>query len=205
MTVLRIGITGGLGSGKSILAKYFGERGAHVFDADREAKLILLRSESVYRTVIASFGDHILNKAGELDFRRLAEYAFAKPERQQRLNDIIHPEVVQAADRQMITASRQGVALFVLDAALLFEAQLEQYLDVTIVVVADEELRVKRALERGTLMEEDIRKRIRLQMPDSEKIARADFVITNDGTEDEFQKQFEALHNNLTSESSSLP
>ena len=202
--MLRVGVTGGLGSGKSMLAKYFGERGAQVFDADKEAKLILLRSESVYHTVIASFGDPILNDVGELDFRRLAEYAFAKPERQRRLNDIIHPEVVQAADRQMMTASQQGVALFVLDAALLFEAQLEQYLDVTVVVVADEELRVKRALERGTLMEEDIRKRIRLQMPDSEKMARADFVITNNGSKDDFLKQFEALHKNLTSESSSL-
>jgi len=202
--VLRIGVTGGLGSGKSMLAKYFGERGATVFDADREAKSILLRSEPVNRAVIASFGNSILNELGELDFRRLAEYAFAKPERQRRLNDIIHPEVVQAADRQMITASRQGAALFVLDAALLFEARLEQYLDVTIVVVADEELRVRRALDRGTLIEEEIRKRIRLQMSDSDRIARADFVITNDGSKDEFFKQFEALYHSLTSESPSL-
>ena len=187
-----------------MLAAYFNKRGTRVFDADQEAKLALLRSEKVRQAIIASFGDAVLDDAGKLDFHRLAEYAFDQPERQQQLNRIIHPYVVAAAEEQMTKAGQRGVEIFVVDAALLFEAQFEHQLDVTIVVVADEELRVKRALERGTLTEEDIRKRIRLQMPDSEKIARADYVITNNGSEDEFLKQFEALYKTLTSASSSL-
>lgn len=202
--MLRIGVTGGLGSGKSMLATYFSKRGARVFDADQEAKLVLLRSEKVRQAIIASFGDAVLDDAGKLDFHRLAEYAFDQPERQQQLNHIIHPYVVAAAKEQMTKAGQRGVELFVVDAALLFEAQFERQLDVTIVVVADEELRVARALKRGNLTEADIRRRIRLQMPDADKIARADHVITNEGSESDLLHQFESLYTTLTSDPSSL-
>ena len=157
--MLRIGITGGLGSGKTTVARFFGDQGAQVFDADLEAKLILLR--------------------------------------QRRLNDIIHPEVILAAEREMAAAIRRGVAMFVLDAPLLFEARLEQYLDYTLAVVADEELRVKRARERGTLWEADIRKRARLQLSDEERAARADFVVRNNGTLDELHEQLQAIYDDL--------
>ena len=195
--MLRIGITGGLGSGKTTVARFFGDRGAQVFDADSEAKLILLRHEPARQAVIEAFGEAVLNEAGEIDFERLAAYAFATPERQRRLNDIIHPEVILAAEREMAAASRRGVAMFVLDAPLLFEARLEQYLDFTLAVVADEELRVKRARERGTLSEADIRKRARLQLSDEERAARADFVILNNGTLDELHEQLQAIYDDL--------
>jgi len=195
--MLRIGITGGLGSGKTTVARFFGDRGAQVFDADLEAKLILLRHEPARQAVIEAFGEAVLNEAGEIDFERLAAYAFATPERQRRLNDIIHPEVILAAEREMAAASRRGVAMFVLDAPLLFEARLEQYLDFTLTVVADEELRVKRARERGTLSEADIRKRARLQLSDEERAARADFVILNNGTLDELHEQLQAIYDDL--------
>ncbi len=195
--MLRIGITGGLGSGKTTIARFFGDQGAQVFDADLEAKLILLRHEPARQTVIEAFGEAVVNEAGEIDFERLAAYAFATLERQRRLNDIIHPEVILAAEREMAAASRRGVAMFVLDAPLLFEARLEQYLDYTLAVVADEELRVKRALAGGILTEEDIRKRMRLQLSDEERAARADFVILNNGTLDELHEQLQAIYDDL--------
>lgn len=196
--MLRIGITGGLGSGKSTAVRFFGERGAQVFDADLEAKLLLLRHEPVQRAVVEAFGKAVLNEVGEIDFGRLAAYAFAKPERQQRLNDIIHPEVILAAEREMTAASQQGVDLFVLDVPLLFEAHMDQYLDYTLVVTADEELRLERAMARGTLTEEDFRKRTRLQLSDEGRAARADFVIQNNGTLEDLYEQLQEIYDTLT-------
>ncbi len=195
--MLRIGITGGLGSGKSTAASFFGDRGALVFDADMEAKLILLRHEPTRQAVIEAFGEAVLNEAGEIDFERLAGYAFATPERQRQLNDIIHPEVIRAADREMAAASQRGIAMFVLDAPLLFEARLEQYLDFTLAIVADEELRIKRARERGTLTDEDIHQRTRLQLSDKERAARANFVIHNNGTLEELHERLREIYDSL--------
>ena len=195
--MLRIGITGGLGSGKSEVTAFFKQKGARVFDADLEAKLILLHSEGVQKAVIAAFGDTVLNEVGDLDFQRLARHAFANSDRQRRLNDIMHPEVILAADKAMILAEQDGVAMFILDAPLLFEAKLEEYLDLTVVVIADQQVRVKRALERGNLPEEDILRRIQLQMPDKEKLARADLVVTNNGTLEQLQAELEALYSNI--------
>ena len=195
--MLRIGITGGLGSGKSEVTAFFKQKGARVFDADLEAKLILLHSEGVQKAVIAAFGETVLNEVGELDFQRLARHAFANSDRQRRLNDIMHPEVILAADKAMILAEQDGVAMFILDAPLLFEAKLEEYLDLTVVVIADQQVRVKRALERGNLTEEDILRRIQLQMPDKEKLARADLVVTNNGTLEQLQAELEALYSNI--------
>jgi dephospho-CoA kinase len=197
--MLRIGITGGLGSGKSLAAHFFADRGARVFDADMEAKLILLRHEPIREAVIDEFGEVIMNEVGEIDFfTRLASHAFAKPKRQQRLNEIIHPEVILVAEREMMKASREGLDLFVLDVPLLFESHMERYLDYTIAVTAAEELRIQRALARGALSESDIRKRTKLQLTDEERVAQADFVVTNDGTVDELQRQLQEIFNTLT-------
>ncbi|MCH8836180.1 MAG: dephospho-CoA kinase [Candidatus Marinimicrobia bacterium] len=195
--MLRIGITGGLGSGKSEVTAFFKQKGARVFDADVEAKLILLRLEGVQKAVIAAFGETVLNEVGELDFQRLARHAFANSDRQRQLNEIMHPEVILAADKAMILAEQDGVAMFILDAPLLFEAKLEEYLDLTVVVIADQQVRIKRALERGNLTEEDILRRIQLQMPDKEKLARADLVVTNNGTLEQLQAELEALYSNI--------
>ncbi len=195
--MLRIGITGGLGSGKSEVTAFFKQKGARVFDADLEAKLLLLHSEGVQKAVIAAFGDTVLNEVGELDFQRLARHAFANSDRQRQLNEIMHPEVILAADKAMILAEQDGVEMFILDAPLLFEAKLEEYLDLTVVVIADRQVRIKRALARGNLTEEDILRRIQLQMPDKEKLARADLVVTNNGTLEQLQAELEALYSNI--------
>ena len=196
--MLRIGITGGLGSGKSEVTRFFEQKGARVFDADAEAKLILLHSERVQQEVVAAFGAAVLNEVGEIDFQRLAQCAFANADRQRQLNGIIHPEVTLAADKAMILAGQAGIEMFILDAPLLFEARLEEYLDLTVAIVAHRKVRIKRALERGNLTEEDIRRRIHLQLPDEERQARADVVITNDGTLEELHAKLAALYTNLS-------
>ncbi|UCH63024.1 MAG: dephospho-CoA kinase [Fidelibacterota bacterium] len=195
--MLRIGITGGIGSGKSTAARFFKERGAQVFDADVEAKLILQHHQPTRKAVIEAFGEAVLNKAGEIDFGRLAAYAFSTPEQQQQLNDIVHHEVIWVAKREFATADQKGAAIFIVDAPLLFEAHLEHHLDYTLALVADEELRVERTVARGILTEEDIRKRMRLQFTDEERAARANFVVQNNGTLEELHEQLQAIYDSL--------
>jgi dephospho-CoA kinase len=195
--MIRLGITGGIGSGKSTIARFFGERGAVIFDADMEAKLILLHSEPVQQSVVAAFGDPVLNEVGEIDFGLLASYAFAEPERQHILNEIIHPEVIMAAEREMIAASERQAPIFILDAPLLFEARIDQYLDYSIAVLANEEVRIRRAAARGILSEEDIRRRAGLQISDEERAMRADFVVDNNGTLDELYRQLQEIYDSL--------
>ncbi len=195
--MLRIGITGGLASGKSVMAQFLRDKGAFIFDADREAKFILLRDETVLQKIISAFGDAVLNDIGELDFQRLAALAFTDADHQQQLNTIIHPRVMSLAEDAMIRASQHEEKLFVFDAALLFEAKGESILDFTILITADPELRIKRAVERGTLTEEDIRQRMALQMSDEEKEARADYVIHNNGGLDEYTQQMEMLYDSV--------
>lgn len=148
--------------------------------------------------MIKAFGTAVLNEQKEIDFCLLAVEAFVTPERQRQINEIVHPEVILKAKREMAAAEREGITLFVVDVPLLFEAGLEQHLDYTLAIVADEELRIKRAMARGTLTAEDIRRRTQLQLSDDERAARADFVIDNSGSLAELQEQLQVLYDKLT-------
>ena len=198
MKILRLGITGGLGSGKTTAARFFGDRGAHLFDADAKAKLILQNHGPTRQAVIGAFGATVLNEHKDIDFGLLGAEAFSTPERQRWLNEIVHPEVILTIQREMAAAERKGIALFVVDVPLLFEAGLEQHLDYTLTIVADKELRIKRAMARGSLTAEDIRRRTQLQLSDDERAARADFVIDNNGSLAELHEQLQALYDKLT-------
>ena len=135
--MLRLGITGGLAAGKSVAARFFTERGGHHFDADLEAKQILLESQAVHAEIAAAFGEDLISPAGTVDTELLAARSFAEPSLQQTLNGIIHPRVMAEAQRQIAKAAVSGSAWFILDAPLLFEAGLEAYLDRTLLIVAD--------------------------------------------------------------------
>ena len=195
--MLSLGITGSLGVGKSAAADYFKQLGARIYDADREAKNILLNSHELQEVVIQTFGDQVLDDAGGLDLKRLGRVAFASPEEQARLNGIIHPEVVQSILEQITKTSESETKLFIVDAPLLFEAHLEQLLDLTLVVNSRVDIRIRRAMERGKLSEEEIRERMKLQLPNAEKVARADIVVDNNGTLEEFQAKLQMVYNDL--------
>ena len=192
--MLSLGVTGGLGSGKTVVARFFAGKGAYHFDADLVAKDILLGSEEVLDEVRAAFGEDVLGADGKIETAKLARQIFHNPAQQRELNEIIHPRVVAAALRQMEGAASRGAALFILDAPLLFEAGLEKHLDKTLVVAAAEELRVQRALDRGGLSEDDIRSRMALQMPEEEKLARADIIVDNNGTLEELTARLDQVY-----------
>lgn len=194
----RLGLTGGLGSGKSTAARFFAERGAVVFDADQEAKKLLQTSLSLQKKLIDIFGSRITDSAGNLDFGQLALTAFASEKDQQTLNQLIWPEVyllIEKADREALSGDTK---LFVVDAALLIEAQFLKLFQTILLITADREVRIKRALQRGNLSRDQIEKRMQLQWTDSEKKKFAHHTISNNGTVDEFYDALNLFYASLT-------
>ncbi|MBO8131400.1 MAG: dephospho-CoA kinase [Candidatus Marinimicrobia bacterium] len=193
--MIKIGVTGGIGAGKTTVCEIFQEKGAYVFDSDRIAKEIIIRSDKVRKSIEKSFNIKII-KNGALDTKTLADVAFSNKKNQEILNSIIHPEVIKEIDKH-ITKMINKTKLFVADIPLLFEAGLEKKFDYIILVVARFDLRVKRALKRGYLSKDDIIKRAQLQMPDEEKKKLADFVIENNGTVQELREKIDRLYEQI--------
>ncbi len=189
--MIKLGITGGLGSGKSLAAEFFARKGAAVFDADAEAKHHLHNSKSLQRKLINVFGKKITNDQDKLDYKLLAEAAFASKMDQQILNGIVWPEIYILVEKAAEKAQQQNEDLFVVDAALLLEAKFTGLFDKILLIAADREIKIERALARGNLSEEQIHKRISLQLTDAEKRKLADHTILNNGTIRQFYGKLE--------------
>jgi dephospho-CoA kinase len=191
--MLTLGLTGGLGSGKSTACKFFAQLGAEVFDADEEAKKILFSSQKVREKLLMQFGNSIITN-NEIDKTSLARIVFQDRKNQLLLNDILHPLVTEEflKKKPKITSP-----LFIMDAALIFESELQYNFDKTVLIFTERELRIERALKRGNLTKEQILDRINLQMSEYRKKTLADFVITNNGTEEELKNKITDLYKKL--------
>ncbi|MFZ4863932.1 dephospho-CoA kinase [Sphingobacterium sp. Mn56C] len=174
---LKVGITGGIGSGKSFVSKIFKTMAVPFYDADWEAKQIMVTNASVREALIAHFGPEVYFNDGSLNRRLLSETVFNHADKLRLINSIVHPVVIQEA---VAWADKQTAAYSLKEAALLFETGSYKTLDYTILVTAPEELRIQRVIERDTVSREEVINRIQKQLPDAEKIAKADFVIVND-------------------------
>ncbi|MBN2282233.1 MAG: dephospho-CoA kinase [Candidatus Marinimicrobia bacterium] len=183
------GVTGGLGSGKSTACSFFKEQGCEIFDADTEAKKIIFSSEMVRQKLVEGFGGQILEK-GILSKTALANIIFDNFRNQQFLNHLIHPLVTEEflTRRQAVKAD-----VYIMDAALLFEARLQHYFHKTILIYTEKETRIKRALERGNLSRAQIEQRISLQMDEEQKKKLADIVIENNGTRQDLKNKINEL------------
>lgn len=189
----KVGITGGIGSGKSRVCGLLMERGVAVYDSDSRAKELMLHDESLRRTIVAAFGDECY-VAGELNRRYLAERVFGDKESLQRLNSIVHPAVM--ADFKA-WAEQQSGSYVVIESAILFEAGLEDNVDVSVAVMAPEALRLERAMARDGASEAQIRERMRNQLSDDERSARATYAIINISLDD-LEEDVEQLHRRLS-------
>jgi len=188
--MFRIGITGGIGSGKTTAAKILKRKmNAFLFDADKEAKRHLLSSHPLQNKLINVFGKEIQTENGKLDPKLLAAAAFKNELNQQLLNGILWPEVFILIEEAIQTAKEQKYSTFIVDAALLVEAGLINQFDKIILITAPEELRINRAIRRKNLSIEQINKRASLQWPDEKKRIHADIIIENDGTTDKLHKR----------------
>ncbi len=197
--MLKVGVTGGIGSGKSAASIRMEELGAYRFDADKEAKEILNENEQVQEDLIEEFSSDILNPDRMINSKKLARVAFANDENQAVLNAIIHPHVFESIDRQYEKVLEKGEAsLFVVDAALIYESGLDQHLDYVIVVTVQYGLRMQRALKRGKLKRDQIQKRMDLQLPEEAKVHMADFIIDNSGSEEHLIMQVDEIYSQIT-------
>lgn len=196
--MLKVGLTGGIGSGKSTASRYFESLGAFVLDADKEAKVLITTNEIVQHELISEFGTDIIDGTGRMDKKKLARVAFQDEDHQQRLNSVVHPYIFELIDKEFNRVfNHKNHGVFIVDAALIYETGFDAHLDYVIVVTAHLKNRMERALSRETLSREEILKRVEFQWPEEEKVNMADFVIHNDNTEGELKKRVESLINNL--------
>lgn len=176
--MLKVGLTGNIGSGKTLIASILQKMGAPVFQADLEAGE-LYHSNHVKEKILSLFGDQVFYEDGEINKKAIADIVFRDDSKLKRLNDIIHP-LVRDKYRDWI-ARQAGHPYTLYEAAILFESGHYREMDKVICVTAPEELRMKRVMERDQVSEEEVRQRMANQWKEERKIQLADFIIVNDG------------------------
>jgi dephospho-CoA kinase len=173
-----VGLTGNIGSGKTTVCRIFESLGVPVFYSDLEAKRLYLR-EDVQQKIQIEFGEKVFNNRGEVDFKKLATVIFSNKESLDFINNLIHPLVFENYRNWVKQNSRYPYLIH--ESAILFEHQLEKRFDKTIVVYSPQKLRVQRVMERDSVQESEVLKRISNQMKDEDKNRLADLLVTNDG------------------------
>jgi dephospho-CoA kinase len=206
--MLRVGLTGGLGSGKSTAARMFAAHGAYVFSADEIGREMMQPGQPVYAAIVAHFGPEVVSANGTLDRTALARIAFGQG-RIEELNAIVHPAVI-ARQAELIaeTAARDPDAVAMVESALIFETKYgggdgwHTRFDKVILVRASEDIKIARFVARAAggmddearqALEAEARRRLAQQIDDDRKAAQCDYVLTNDGTTAELQRQVDAL------------
>jgi dephospho-CoA kinase len=204
--MLKIGLTGGIASGKSLVSQIFQELGAHTIDADEIAHQLMTPGQSVYDEVVTTFGNEILNPDKTVNRAKLAEMAFDKRRpRIYELNRIVHPGVIQRYEKWMDDInSAEPDAVVILEAALVLEAGLRRRLDKIIVVTCKPQQRIERWAQRFKLDPEtartEVTRRMMAQAPDEAKIQAADYVIDNSGSVEETRAQVKKVYDSLVPE-----
>ena len=192
----RIGLTGGIGSGKSTVAALLAKRGAVVIDADGIARDLVEPGGPALDALVAEFGSRILREDGSLSRGELAALAFSDASATQRLNAIMHPLIRAESARQLAAGSDAPVVVY--DMPLLLETGQQDLVDVVVVVDVPEDLQVARATGQRGLDEADVRRRMAVQVARPERLAAADVVIDNSGTHEATEAQVDALWDSLT-------
>ena len=185
-----IGLTGGIGSGKSTVANYIASKGIPVYIADEEAKKIMER-EDVKQKIQNLFSESVLNDDTSLNRKKIAEFVFNNPEKLRELNAIVHPEV-QLHFKNWLNKYKD-FPFVIKEVAILFETGGNKHCVKVILITAPEELRIERAMKRDNLTKKDILVRINNQLPDSKKKKWSDFIIDNINLSDTFLKTDEIL------------
>jgi len=182
-----IGLTGGIGSGKSTVSQFLAELGAVIVDADKVGHEAFKPDTEAWREVVAAFGKQILTASGDIDRKKLGELVFGNPESLSRLNQIMHPRIYELVKAQLGEYRGQGVEVVVLEAPLLVEAGWTSLVDEVWVTIASESTVLGRIKGRTGLSERESLARIRSQLSSEERVKHADVVINTDCTLDELK------------------
>ena len=178
--MLKVGITGGIGSGKTTVCQIFEKLGVPVYYADQRAKELMEDDKQLMADIKKEFGNEIYDAEGHLIKRQLAEIVFNNEEKLLRLNSLVHPAVFRDNQSWNEVLAKKGYPYTLKEAALLIETGSYLMLDKMIVVAAPEEDRIKRVMERDSATADQVRARIKAQMPEEQKVKYADYIIHND-------------------------
>tara|TARA_B100001027_G_scaffold86778_1_gene59437 strand:- start:5541 stop:6134 length:594 start_codon:yes stop_codon:yes gene_type:complete len=196
--MLKVALTGGIGSGKSEVSALFNKLGAYIFDADTIAKQILDKDKTAQKELILEFGSDIISAKGIIDKKKLSRIAFQNEFNQLKLNTIIHPYVFKEIDLcfENILKKRKH-EVFIVDAALIYESGADAHMDYVIVVTSHLKIRTERVMKRGDLSRDQFLKRVDLQWPEKDKTEMADFIIYNNESRDNLKKEAKKVYNQL--------
>jgi dephospho-CoA kinase len=191
--MLVLGLTGGIASGKSVVAEVFQSLGAEVVSADDLAREVVRPGSPTLARIVERFGAEVLRKDGELNRPYLAEKIFSDPQARKELDHITHPAIADLARQRFEDFAREGARIVVYDAPLLYEAGADAQVDGVVVVAVDDATQLRRLMLRDGLDPLAARARMAAQMPMVQKIARADYVIDNNGSLEATRQQVVAL------------
>ena len=183
-----VGLTGGMGTGKSEVSRMLQDLDAVLINADQVGHETYAPGTGAWRDVVDAFGEEVLHTGGEIDRRKLGSIVFNDPQALAQLNAIMHPRMAGVIDERIGELKKRGVGVIVLEAALLIEANWTPLTDEVWVVTAPEDTAVQRIRARSGLAEDAIRARIRTQLPQEERVRRADAVIGNAGSLEELRQ-----------------
>lgn len=191
--MLRVGLTGGIGSGKSAVSALFVERGAVLIDADLNARAVVAQGTPGLAQVVEAFGADILTADGALDRPKLGALVFADPEQLARLNAIVHPLVAAESAKQLADAEAKGAQVLIADVPLLVENNLQDLYDAVVVVSASPQTQLDRLTRLRGMSREHAQARIDAQAPLADKLAAATYVIDNDGPREALAPRVDAV------------
>ncbi len=195
--MLTIGLTGGIGSGKSTVAQWFEQQGVPVMDADKTVHYLLQSDSSTISKLVGEFGSDILGEHGAINRVELGRRVFKQEDARKRLERIVHPRVIECMNSERDAQQRLGTKVCVWDVPLLFETGFDRFVDVVWVVWIPRDLQIKRVLARDKLSHDEVEARIAAQQALDEKCKRADVVIDNSGSKIETMCQLEAAWKEL--------
>ena len=195
---LLVGLTGGMGSGKTLASSFFHELGAHIIDADLICRKLVEPGQPALQEITDYFGKLIIDKSGNLNRNKLGQLVFCDSKKREKLENILHPKVFEVEKLNYKAICKiNPKALVIVDAALLIESANYKEMDKVILINADEKIRIQRILSRGKWNHEEIVARLKSQMPNEEKIKYADFVLENSKDKTYLKEQVKNLYTKL--------
>ncbi len=190
-----VGLTGGIGTGKSFAASIFKKLGAKVIDADKLGHKALTKGSSAYKRVVAAFGKKVLKPDLSIDRKALAGVVFSDRKKLEKLNRIVHPGIIREISKRIGKAAKGEI--LIVDAPLICEANITGLMNVLIVVKASRKNQLERCDDKPGVRKKDVRKRIAHQMPLNKKIRMADYVVDNNGTKEDTRRQIREIWKKL--------
>ena len=196
--VLKVAVTGGAGSGKTSVCDRLKELGVKVISADEMAREAVAPGSEALTKIIRFFGEKVVLSDGTLNRKILRRMITDDDDARLTLERVLHHEITKLIQKNVVCAEKEGCRIVVIEVPLLFELDMKERFDRVVVVIADKELRVKRLMERDQTSRDAAKDLINVQMPDEEKMGRADYVVWNEGSMEKLVESVDVLFKNLT-------